>query len=162
MEGVRAAEPGDAVRFAELVWALRSAVVSQRGGEQLVARSVPATPGVFDVERFEAILRDETRVVLVGTIDGTVVGVAVGRADPIAGGSQVGHLEACYVEPGARGVGVGRLLLDSVVAWCDERGCRGIDGVALPGDRSAKQFFESAGFKARLLVMHRPAPGPEG
>jgi len=162
MEGVRAAGPGDSRRFAELVGALRSAVASQRGGAQLVAGSVPATPGGSDVEHFDAILRDQTRVVLVGTIDEIMVGVAVGRVEQMADGSRVGHLDGCYVEPGARGVGVGRLLLDSVVAWCDERGCSGIDGVALPGDRSAKQFFESAGFKARLLVMHRPAPGPGG
>jgi len=162
MEGVRPAEPADAFRFAELVGALRNAIVSQRGGAQLVAGSVPVAPGLSDVEHFQALLTDEARVVLVGTIDGIVVGVAVGAAERRADGSQVGHLEACYVEPGARGVGVGRLLLDSVVAWCDEHGCEGIDGVALPGDRPAKQFFEAAGFKARLLVMHRPAPAPGG
>ena len=37
----------------------------------------------------------------------------------------------------------------------EERGCRWVDGTALPGDRGAKNFYESAGFKARLLTMHR-------
>ena len=64
-------------------------------------------------------------------------------------------LDACYVEPGARGVGLGRLLLDAAVAWLEAQGCPGVDGVALPGDRAAKSFYESAGFKARLLTMHR-------
>jgi GNAT superfamily N-acetyltransferase len=64
-------------------------------------------------------------------------------------------LDACYVEPGARGVGLGRLLLDTTASWLAARGCRGVDGVALPGDREAKNFYESAGFKARLLTMHR-------
>jgi hypothetical protein len=61
-------------------------------------------------------------------------------------------------------VGVGRLLLDRSLAWLGERGCAGVDGTALPGDRTAKTFYESAGFKARLLTMHRPLdgrPGPE-
>jgi hypothetical protein len=30
-----------------------------------------------------------------------------------------------------------------------------VDGIALPGDRQAKNFYESAGFKARMLTMHR-------
>jgi GNAT superfamily N-acetyltransferase len=64
-------------------------------------------------------------------------------------------VDACYVEPGARVVGLGRMLMDQVLAWCTDHQCRGIDGFAFPGDRGAKSFFESAGFKARLLVMHR-------
>lgn len=162
MEGVRAAGPGDGPRFAELVEALRSAVVSQRGGRQLLAGSGTAVLDIADPEGFATMLADEARVVLVGTIDGVVMGAAVGRVEHAADGSRVGHLEGCYVEPGARGVGVGRLLLDAVVAWCESRGCAGIDGSVLPGDRAAKQFFESGGFKARLLVMHRPAPDARG
>ena len=66
-----------------------------------------------------------------------------------------GVLDACYVEPEARGVGMGRLLMEAAVAWLEEPGCAGVDGTALPGDRQAKNFFESAGFKARMLTMHR-------
>ena len=51
---------------------------------------------------------------------------------------------------------MGRLLLDRSLAWMAEQGCAGVDGTALPGDRGAKSFYESAGFKARLLTMHRP------
>jgi GNAT superfamily N-acetyltransferase len=53
-------------------------------------------------------------------------------------------------------VGLGRLLLESSVSWLEQSGCRDMDGVALPGDREAKNFYEAAGFKARLLTMHRP------
>ena len=66
-----------------------------------------------------------------------------------------GVLDACYVEPGARGVGLGRLLLDAAVVLAGGPRVRGVDGIALPGDRGAKNFYESAGFKARLLTMHR-------
>ena len=52
-------------------------------------------------------------------------------------------------------MGLGRLLLDAVGGLAGGRGCRGVDGTALPGDREAKNFYESAGFKARLLTMHR-------
>jgi len=67
-----------------------------------------------------------------------------------------GRIECCYVEEGARGVGVGSALMESMVAWCTERGCHDIDALALPGDRRSKQGLEAAGFTARLLVLNRP------
>ena len=74
------------------------------------------------------------------------------------GESSLGIVDACYVEPEARGVGVGRALLDDLVAWFASSGCRGVDVTALPGDRATKNFLEGAGFKARLLTMHRTLP----
>jgi GNAT superfamily N-acetyltransferase len=62
------------------------------------------------------------------------------------------------VEPEARGVSVGETMKDMLVAFCDERGCIGIDALALPGHRAAKNFFETAGFTARAIVMHRRSP----
>ena len=67
-----------------------------------------------------------------------------------------GRIECCYVEEGARGVGVGTALMESMVAWCSQRACRDVDALALPGDRLSKQRFEGAGFTARLLVLNRP------
>jgi GNAT superfamily N-acetyltransferase len=67
-----------------------------------------------------------------------------------------GRIECCYVEVAARGVGVGSALMESMVAWCNEKECRDIDSLALPGDRLTKQRLEAAGFTARLLVLNRP------
>src|SRR5580700_10837706 len=50
------------------------------------------------------------------------------------------------VEPGARGVGVGSRMLESVTAWLSAKGCKAVDAGALPGQRETKSFFESAGF----------------
>ena len=47
-----------------------------------------------------------------------------------------------------------------ILTWCRARDCRGIDAIALPGNRATKNFFEASGFTARMLVMHhrtRPA-----
>jgi GNAT superfamily N-acetyltransferase len=59
-----------------------------------------------------------------------------------------------YVEPGAREVGAGEALLSAARSWAIEKGACGIDVAVLPGSREAKNFLESAGLTARLIVMH--------
>jgi GNAT superfamily N-acetyltransferase len=103
------------------------------------------------------LVADRRRRVLVGTLDDVVVGMGLGRIDPV-GGTPVGVVDGLYVEPEARRVGVGRALLDDLVEWFATEGCGGVDVTALPGDRHSKNFLEGAGFKARLLTMHRPLP----
>ena len=91
----------------------------------------------------------------VGTIDDTVVGYALARLDDLADGSRLAVLTDVYVLPGARGVGVGELLLDAAIAWATEAGARAIDSVALPGMRESKNFFETAGMVARAITVSR-------
>jgi len=95
---------------------------------------------------------------LVGEYEGAVVGLAgvsAGAAAAAPGQGQRGLIECCYVEPQARGVGVGTALMEAAVAWCVDRGCTEIDAMALPGDRATKQRLEAAGFTARLLTLSR-------
>jgi GNAT superfamily N-acetyltransferase len=160
VEAVREATSGDAGRLVELTGELLDAVTSQRGGSFLV-EPVIGGDGTGDYRgaldgQLRARMEDPATVVLVGTVDEAVVGFALGRIEDRGGHGRQGLLDACYVEPMARGVGVGRLLLDTVLAWLEGQGCLGVDGTALPGDREAKNFFEAAGFKARMLTMHRP------
>ena len=68
---------------------------------------------------------------------------------------RLGRVRGLFVLPDARGVGVGEVMMDQVVRWCREQGCSGIDGYALPGNRATKNFFETFGFTARLLTVHR-------
>jgi GNAT superfamily N-acetyltransferase len=125
-------------------------VSSQRGGKLLLA-----SQGAESQERWGFLLSDPTRSVWVGTCDDVPVGYAVVRAEPRQL-SAVGVVEELYVEPEARGIGIGEAMMDEISAWCAARGCEGIDAVVLPGNRDTKNFFETSGFVARLLVMHRP------
>jgi GNAT superfamily N-acetyltransferase len=129
-------------------------MVGQRGGSLLIPADRGAEPGQVR-QRLAVLLADPSALVLVGTLDDVVTGFGVCHVEDQGSPEPRGVLDACYVEPGARGVGLGRLLLDASVSWLGERGCNGVDGFALPGDRGAKNFYESAGFKARLLTMHR-------
>jgi GNAT superfamily N-acetyltransferase len=136
---------------------LIASVVGQRGGVELMSDVLPGGTERAGLVAVTQVLSDDSGRVVVGTLDRVVVGFATCRVDDRRQ-PPVGRLGACYVEPDARGVGVGRLLLDAAVSWLEERGCQEVDGMALPGDREAKNFYEAAGFKARLLTMHRRRP----
>ena len=149
------AVPSDEERFDELVAEFVSCMVAQRGGALLVDPDPGAGHAVVS-RPLPDLIADARCLVVMGTLDGVVTGMAVCHHEERGIHGRQGRLDACYVEPGARGVGLGRLLLDTALAWLESEGCAGADGVALPGDRTAKSFFEAAGFKARMITMHRP------
>lgn len=160
-EGARRADRDDLPRLTELCRTALDHLSGSRGGALLAEHQ--GRPEPVD----QALLRtleDPGRAAWVGTLDDQVVGYATGRTETLRGGTELGVVEELFVEPGARGVGVGEALMSAVTDWFVERGCAGADTMALPGDRLSKNFFESSGFKARLIVMHRtlssdPPPG---
>ena len=155
MEATRPATREDGPRCGELcrqaiaeLEGVRGGSLWMRGEIGLVAKAL-MRPGGLD-----RLVADTRRRVAVGTVDGVVVGLAVGRVEAV-GEATVGVIDGCYVEPDARGVGVGSALLDDLVTWLDAVGCRGVDASALPGDRATKSLLEASGFKARVITLHR-------
>ena len=182
MEDVRGAAAADLPRCVELLTEAARAADGARGGRLLGALGGLGGPGDLDAGGtggsdpgpagagtgggsrsvhpeqlvagwFGAAGATGASTLLVGTIDRVVVGLAAGTI--LRGEPTVGRIECCYVEPAARGVGVGTEMVTALVAWFGERGCSDVDAVSLPGDRSMKQLLESTGFKTRLLVLHR-------
>ncbi len=100
-------------------------------------------------------LTDPDQLVLVGTVDDAVVGYAVVALQLLRDGGLLGRIEDLYVDPGARGVGVGSALMERILSWCRARSAIGVDALALPGHRDTKNFFESFGLVARAIVVHR-------
>ena len=92
---------------------------------------------------------------VVGTIDGVPVGYGASRLVDLADGTVLSEVSDLYVDPEARGVGVGEAMMDLLVAHATEAGAVGIDSLALPGDRETKNFFETFGLTARAIVVHR-------
>jgi GNAT superfamily N-acetyltransferase len=125
------------------------AAESMRGGAALVGDATT----VSLLERWTR--SDERAHLVVGEYEGAVVGLLAVTAGDGPRGLTNGLIECCYVETGARGVGVGTALMDAALDWCTERGCAGVDAPALPGDRTTKQRLEAAGFAARLLTLNR-------
>jgi GNAT superfamily N-acetyltransferase len=157
MEGARPATPADLDRLVELVDQARAELAPLRGGDVFLAREARHA-SLRD--GLAADLADTAASVWCGTVDDVVVGYAVARAETLDDGRVLGRLTDLFVEPDAREVGVGEALMAEVLAWCTTRGCVGVDAYALPGTRETKNFFETAGFTARLLVVHHRLTAP--
>lgn len=159
MEAARPATEADVPRLAELAREAIKELLPMRGGAVWWAqdgRQEPIESG------FAADLADESRRVLVGTIDGVAVAYAVAYVERLADDSLLGVVSDIFVEADARQVGLGEAMMEDLIAWCTARGCIGMDAVALPGHRSTKNFFEESGFTARKLVMHHSLRSADG
>ena len=150
-EACRPATAADVPRLAQLNRAVIDELAPMRGGAVWRAREARQEPLE---DRLEELLDDADMRVLVATIDGTVVGYAIARLEQLTDGSVLGIIDDIFVEEGARQVGLGELMIDDLMSWCEERKCVGMDAMALPGHRATKNFFEESGFTARQLVMH--------
>jgi ribosomal protein S18 acetylase RimI-like enzyme len=157
MERARRARTDDLPALVRLAAELRAELRVLRGGRLWEQRDARVRP---DEETLAGLLRREDAAVVVGTIDGVVVGYGTLEVEPLPDGTALAVIGDLYVEPGARDVGVGESIATELVAAAEAAGCVGIDAFALPGHREAKNFFERAGFTARALVMHRPLTGP--
>jgi GNAT superfamily N-acetyltransferase len=158
VERCRPARPEDLPRVAALGRELFAELAPLRGGDLWAARD--ARPEPLEAN-FAPLLDDPNACVLVGTIDEVIVGFGVLLVEHLSTGQDLGRITELFVEPPARAVGVGEAMSDALVAFAVDRGCVGVDALALPGHRDTKNFFEEQGFTARMLVMHHRTQPPE-
>ncbi|MFP5254462.1 MAG: N-acetyltransferase family protein [Acidimicrobiia bacterium] len=154
-EACRPAGAADLPRLSELAEAAVAELSAGRGGlvwARTRPRRAPYGPG------FEAAVADPSVHVVVGTLDGVAMAYGVVRVEVLDDGGRLGVIDDLFTEPGCREVGLGEAVMDSLLAWCREQGCFGVDSLALPGDRHTKNFFESFGLVARAIIVHRSLP----
>jgi GNAT superfamily N-acetyltransferase len=157
--GARSAVIDELDQIVDLAVAARESIVSARGGAVLLATDRRAGD---ERGQLELAMADDTVRLLVGTLDGVVVGYLLAALVSTPGGPVLAEIEELYVQPEARQVGVGAALLAPVISWATAQGCDGVDALALPGDRATKNFFESHGLVARAIIAHRSlAADPE-
>jgi GNAT superfamily N-acetyltransferase len=158
VEAVRPATADDVPVMAELAAVALDELRPTKGGSLFTRREARKPP-------FDASLRAEIdaadTLALVGTIDDVVVGYAVAHIEPLHDGARLAIITDLFVELEAREVGVGELLANEIVTWATACGCTGIDSVVLPGNRQTKNFFETFGFTARAIVVHRSLAGDD-
>lgn len=154
METARPARPDDLADLVRLWEHAVTELAGQRGG-RLLARAL-ARPDLAGW--LVGALADPDRLLVLGSIDTTAVGMASAVLER-TGPGLLTVVEVIFVEPPARQVGVAEAMLEVVLRQSEAWGAGGVDAPALPGSRSSKSFFEVHGFQARLLTMHRPLGG---
>jgi GNAT superfamily N-acetyltransferase len=87
-------------------------------------------------------------------VDGADVPLGFSAVVPLTGG--VEDLDGLFVEPAVMGTGIGRLLIDDVVATARRRGSTRLEVTANP---RAVGFYEKVGFAASGTVATRFGPG---
>ncbi|HSH23143.1 MAG TPA: GNAT family N-acetyltransferase [Acidimicrobiales bacterium] len=152
MESARRATPEDLDVLACLAERAVAEQADERGGAVWAQRETRPLPARSSLQ---AALDDPLQLVVAGTIDDVVVGYGAARLERLRNDELLGVVTDLFVEPEARGVGVGEELIALILDWCSHRGCVGVDALALPGNRETKNFFETFGFTARALIVHR-------
>ena len=155
-EGARRAVDADMATVSELAVRAIAEMAPRRGGSvwsRLEARREPQSQSLL------LDLRAEDALVVLGTIDDMAVGYGAVRLVELHDGSHLGRVSDIYVLPEARGVGVGEAMMELLLDWATQRGCIGVDSLALPGDRETKNFFETHGLVARSITVHRTLGG---
>lgn len=150
---VRSASPGDLADLERLYRILAAEMTDLRPvwafADALPEPAGPALAALLDADEWN---------VVVGTLDSHPVGFLAWRVEamlPQSEGGRIAAIRFLVTEPAAREVGVGEAMIGEYLAGARRRGCRHLDAHVSPGHRLAKNFFESNGFKARSIVMHR-------
>jgi ribosomal protein S18 acetylase RimI-like enzyme len=99
--------------------------------------------------------------VLVAEKKGAVIGYAyagVEGRDYMALRGPAGVLYDILVEPAHRGRGVGRMLLDAVIAFLNEHGAPRVVLSTADKNEAAQHLFARAGFRRTMIEMTRELP----
>lgn len=86
--------------------------------------------------------------------DGSIVGVATLATFPIPTATR-GWVEDVIVDEASNNQGIGRLLLDAMVARARELGCKTVDLTSRPSREAANHLYEKAGFVRRDTNVYR-------
>ncbi len=152
MEAARLAGPDDASAVVALARQGQAELAPNRGGSVWSRREAHGDlPSVVA----DAIDGADRRCAVVGTIDEAVIGYGLMQLETLHDGETLAVVTDLYVDPDARGVGVGEAMMDLLVERARAADAVGIDALALPGDRETKNFFETFGLTARAILVHR-------
>jgi ribosomal protein S18 acetylase RimI-like enzyme len=103
-------------------------------------------------------LRNRRAVVLAAFRAGRVVGYAYGRLEPRDWNllrERCGHGIDVIVAPGARGRGVGRALVEALIARLAEKGAPRVVIEVAARNADARRIFASMGFRETMVEMAR-------
>lgn len=69
---------------------------------------------------------------------------------------KVCYLQDLYADPGVRGTGVGRGLIEAVYAWADSDGCPSVYWLTQDFNTTARQLYDRVGKLTPFIKYDRP------
>lgn len=106
----------------------------------------------------EAVLamlsHDATTQFIARTDDGAIVGVATLATFPIPTATR-SWVQDVIVDEASNNQGIGRMLLDAMVARAGELGAKTVDLTSRPGREAANHLYQKAGFEVRETSVYR-------
>lgn len=151
MEQARLATADDLDAIGGIADAIAADLHHKRGGSLFLRRESGGDARI----RAQAQIDTTDGFAVVGTYDDVVFGYAVVQIETLTDGGLLARVDDLAVDAEIRGSGIGEAMMNLVLDTARAHGCFGIDSRALPGDRHTKNFFESFGLKARMLVVHK-------
>ena len=116
-----------------------------------LSRSNPP-PSLDEVRSLLA--HDATTQFLARADDGAIVGVATLATFPIPTATRA-WIEDVIVDQAANNQGIGRLLVDAMVARAAELGAKTVDLTSRPSREAANHLYRKAGFEVRDTNVYR-------
>lgn len=103
-------------------------------------------------------LEDDDAVVLVGEVEGRIVGYVYAGLEPMSWKElrgPAGFIHDVMVNPAAQGSGAGSALVLAAIAWLRERGAPRIVLWTAERNASAQRLFTRLGFRPTMMEMTR-------
>ena len=142
---VRDAVPGDAPLILQLV---KDLAAYERDPDAVVMTEEMVLANLFGIG-LPTGGRGPFAEAIIGEVDGTAQGCAVYFHNFSTWTGKPGvYLEDLFVRPQARGVGLGRALLERVAQVAVERGCARVDWLVIDWNEPAIGFYKSLGARA--------------
>lgn len=88
--------------------------------------------------------------------DGNIVGFTLGRtrsAPKYFGGDLIGFISDVFVDDSARGAGVGRQMMESVMKFYTDQGVKRIELQVIMSNIPAHELYKKLGWKDELIQM---------
>ena len=127
---LRDAKPSDAKRLVELIHEL---------GHEVDEKAVRKNLG---------ILKKAGDTPIIATLDKTVVGmIGIHRMVTIHRDAPVGRIPVLVVAREAKGLGLGRMLVDAAEQWCRKKGCKLIEVTSNDRRGDAHAFYRHMGYE---------------
>ena len=102
------------------------------------------------------VLADPNSILQLVEHDGRVVGCGYAQLRPSESAfvhDRHAYLGFMYVEPGVRGQGINKMIIESLISWSNDRGVYDFYLQVYVGNQAAIRAYEKVGFTEELIEM---------